>query len=215
MSFFRKPVFTLAFAGAGFYRRHAFAGMARGAWCLALCLAAGGCGSIGQALGPFAQARERGVTIAFESIDGVAGDSQAALLRDVNEEASAFHIAVAPDGGEAAYRIRGYVASHAERRSAAAGTSVAWAWDVYDAGLHRAVRLSGEERAAPGKGGANMDEALLRRIARAGMEQLADFMALNPASPAAPLPARNGSEVASREDAPAKDLWTQIAAWGR
>jgi len=45
------------------------------------------------------------------------------------------------------------------------------------------------------------------------MEQLADFMATNP--PAGPLPAHGGTEVAGRDDASSKDIWTQIAAWGR
>jgi len=197
------------------------AGITRAAACLALCLATADCASVGQSLASFAQARERGVSVAFEPIEGLAGDDNAALVRDLNEEAAAFHIAVVPEGGEAAYRIRSYVATRAGRQSASARTSagtastvgtITWAWDVYDSALHRAVRLSGEERTAGGKGAA-IDEALLRRIARTGMEQLADFMATNP--PAGPLPARGGIEVAGRDDAQSKDIWTQIAAWGR
>ena len=186
--------------------------------CLVLCLATTDCASVGQSLASFAQARERGVSVAFEPIEGLAGDNNAALVRDLTEEAAAFHIAIVPEGGEAAYRIRSYVATHAGRQSASARTSagtvgtVSWAWDVYDSALHRAVRLSGEERTAGGKNAA-IDEALLRRIARTGMEQLADFMATNP--PAGPLPAHGGTEVAGRDDASSKDIWTQIAAWGR
>jgi len=194
------------------------AGITRAVACLALCLATADCASVGQSLASFAQARERGVSVAFEPIEGLAGDNNAALVRDLTEEAAAFHIAIVPEGGEAAYRIRSYVATHAGRQSASARTSagtvgtVSWAWDVYDSALHRAVRLSGEEHTAGGKNGA-IDEALLRRIARTGMEQLADFMATNP--PAGPLPAHGGTEVAGRDDAQSKDIWTQIAAWGR
>ena len=193
------------------------AGITRAAACLALCLATADCASVGQSLASFAQARERGVSVAFEPIEGLAGESNAALVRDLNEEATAFHISVVPEGGEAAYRVRSYVATHAARQSpgrTSAGNvgTVSWAWDVYDSALHRAVRLSGEEHTAGGKNGA-IDEALLRRIARTGMEQLADFMATNP--PAGPLPAHGGTEVAGRDDAPSKDIWTQIAAWGR
>ena len=194
------------------------AGITRAVACLALCLATADCASVGQSLASFAQARERGVSVAFEPIEGLAGDNNAALVRDLTEEAAAFHIAIVPEGGEAAYRIRSYVATHAGRQSASARTSagtvgtVSWAWDVYDSALHRAVRLSGEEHTAGGKNGA-IDEALLRRIARTGMEQLADFMATNP--PAGPLPAHGGTEVAGRDDASSKDIWTQIAAWGR
>jgi hypothetical protein len=179
---------------------------------LALCLMAGGCASIGQALGPSAPVR--GVSIAFESIDGLPRDLSQKLVRDLDEEAAALRIAVVPSGGEAAYRMRGYLAAHAQ----GAGTSIAWAWDVYDSDLHRAFRLSGEEPAGPpagriadsrapdGRSWAAADDAVLRRIARTGMQQLVDFMAAAPApaaptAPATPAPTRSGSDaVASRDD---------------
>jgi hypothetical protein len=173
------------------------------ALCLALSLLTAGCAAIGSALGPSARARD--VSIAFESIDGLPRDVSQKLVRDLDEEAAALRIAVVPAGAEAAYRVRGYLAAHAE----GATTVIAWAWDVYDGELHRAFRLNGEERvsAAAGRnhdGGtwATADEALLRRIARTGMEQLADFMA-SASAPAAPTPAapgRGGGAVASRDD---------------
>jgi hypothetical protein len=169
---------------------------------LALSLVAAGCGSIGPTLGPTAQARD--VSIAFESIDGLPRDISQRLVRDLNEEAAALQITVVPAGGAPAYRMRGYVAAHAEGST----TSIAWAWDVYDAELQRAFRLSGEERA--GSAGRNpaariwatADEALLRRIARAGMEQLAGLLGSAPAPAALPpaSPGRSGAVVASRDD---------------
>jgi hypothetical protein len=184
-------------------------GIGKPMMCLALCLTAAGCASIGQTLGPSAPARD--LSIAFESIDGLPRDLSQRLVRDLNAEAAVLRIAVVPAGNEASYRLRGYLAAHAQ----GATTSIAWAWDVYDAELHRAFRLSGEERAGPtadrdaagrnpaGRNWAAADEALLRAIARAGMEQLAAFMASAPApaAPASPAPARNGAEVvASRDD---------------
>lgn len=176
------------------------------ALCLASCLLAAGCGSLGPTPGPTAQARD--VSIAFESIDGLPRDISQRLLRDLNEEAAALQIAVVPASGAPAYRMRGYVAAHAE----GSATSIAWAWDVYDAELQRAFRLSGEERAGStatpagrnpaARSWAMADEALLRRIARAGMEQLAGLLG-SPPAPAAPppaAPARSGAVVASRDD---------------
>jgi hypothetical protein len=166
--------------------------------CLAVCLMAGGCASIGQALGPTA-APGRDVSIAFESIDGLPRDLAPKLAHDLDEEAAALRIAVIPAGGQAAYRIRGYVAAHAE----GSGTAVAWAWDVYDAGLQRAFRLNGDERASAGAGrNWAADDALLRRIAHNGMAQLADFMASPPAppAPAAPTPEPIGGTVAGSDE---------------
>jgi hypothetical protein len=175
------------------------------ALCLSLSVLAAGCAAIGQALGPTAlgpAAAARDVSIAFESIDGLPRDVSQRLTRALDEEASALRIAVVPAGAKAAYRMRGYVAAHAEGPT----TSIAWAWDVYDAELHRAFRLSGQERAGATAGRtpslAAADDALLRRIARAGMEQLADFLASAPvpAAPAPPAPEPTGSVVASRDD---------------
>jgi hypothetical protein len=167
---------------------------------LALCLMAAGCGSIGQALGPSAQAgNARDFSVAIESIDGVPRDVSQRLSHDLDEAAAALRVALVPAGGQATYLMRGYLAAHAQGST----TSIAWAFDVYDAELHRAVRLSGEEQAGKdaGRNWAMADEALLRRIAHTGMEQLAVFVASAPApaAPVAPSPGRAGSAVAGRD----------------
>ena len=177
---------------------------------LALCAVGAGCSSLGQTSGLSAQARGD-ISITFESIDGLPRDVSQKLVRDLNEEAAALRIAVIPAGGEASYRLRGYLAAHPE----GATTSVAWAWDAYDADLHRAFRLSGEERTGPAGPAARnseatswaaADEALLRRIAHAGMEQLAGFAASPPApgAPAPPPAERSGAAVASRDPLPSE-----------
>jgi hypothetical protein len=172
---------------------------------LALCLMAAGCGSLGPAPGLSPSA---GVSVALESIDGLPPETSQKLVHDLDEAAATLRIAVVPAGHEAAYRLRGYLAAHAQ----GGATSITWAWDVYDGELHRAFRLGGEERIGPTAGGrgsegsiwGGVDEAVLRRIARAGMEQLAGFIASPPASAApaapAPPPARSGQVVASRSD---------------
>jgi hypothetical protein len=188
--------------------------------CIALGLMAAGCASVGPTLAPAVASHD--LSIAFESIDGLPRDLSQTLARDLNEEAAALRIAVVPANGEPAYRLRGYLANHAQ----GAAISVAWAWDVYDAELHRAFRLNGEERASAraerdrsggrdpgrkleGQNWAAIDETVLRAIARAGMAQLAGFMAAPPPAPAtpqAPAPAPAGSEVvAGRELPPAAD----------
>jgi hypothetical protein len=187
---------------------------------LSSCLFAAGCGSLPPTLtslnsfNPLAQGRD--INIAVESIDGPPREVAQKLVSDLNAEGAPLRIGLVGAEADASYRMRGYLATH----TAGATTTVTWALDVYDSGLNRTVRLSGEERLAAGMGPAGKgaakgstanwavaDETLLRRIAHAGMDQLAGFMAAPPApapapGPAAPVPAGPGSNtVASREDA--------------
>jgi hypothetical protein len=151
---------------------------------LALCLAAGGCATIAPMLSPLAQNRD--ITVAVESVDGPPHEISQRLISDLNAEGAPLRIAVVGAEVQAAtYRMRGYLAT----RTAGPMTAVTWAWDVYDGGLNRAFRLTGEEHVAAGtaRSWAVADEALLHRIAHAGMDQLAAFMAAPPA-PAVPPP---------------------------
>jgi hypothetical protein len=162
----------------------------KGVLWIACCLMAAGCAAIGPMAGTALQ--PQAASISFESIDGPPPDIEQSLLASLNEEAAAHRIAVLPTGSAAAYRIRGYLAAHPEGR----GTTISWAWDVYDGELNRALRLGGAERAAARKGWAAADEATLRRLAHAGIEQLAGLMAAAPAtgagegSPSPPRPSR-------------------------
>ena len=146
---------------------------------LMLSLTAAGCNTTG----PAALAEARGGAIAFESIEGPPAGVVQKFARAINDEASARQLAVVPRGTAAPYRIRGYLAVNAESEA----PSIAWAWDVYDGDERRAFRLSGVEpagagRRSPAGAWASADDALLRKIARAGVEQFVAFIA----SPRAP-----------------------------
>ena len=84
-------------------------------------------------------------------------------------------------------------------------TSVSWAWDVYDSSQRRALRLKGEDTASGGTGWANVDDQVLRRIARSGLDQLAGFAAAPrqqtaAAEPAPAQPEKPASNVAWLDD---------------
>jgi hypothetical protein len=166
---------------------------------LALGAMAAGCGSVGQGINDVAGslaglvtpdpsatglAAARGARIALDPIEGAPADVTARLSANLAAEAAARQIAVVP-AGSASYRLRGYLALRPERGA----TAVSWAWDVYDSGLHRAFRLGGQESGpvAAGNPWATADDALLRRIAQAGMTQLVNFIAAGQ-EPAAPEP---------------------------
>ncbi len=120
-------------------------------------------------------------TVAFESIDGPPIGIFQKLVESLNEEAQARRIAVVSRDDPSHYRVRGYLAAHV----AAGRATIAWVWDVYDAGQRRTLRIGGEEQA--GRAGADAwtsaDDALLQRIARSGMDQLAAFLETPPSGP--------------------------------
>lgn len=154
---------------------------------LAMCTA--GCVTDGQRTGALpADARSR---VAFESIDGAPPAVFQKLVQKLGEEAEARQIPMVTRAGYAPYRIRGYVATSVVKKQAV----VSWVWDVYDGETRRAARLSGEEPAGPAgqdAWSAASDDAVLARVARSGMVQLAAFLAAPAASPgAAPAPDSN------------------------
>ncbi len=159
-----------------------------------LALSLAGCATDNQPTGSVAM--PRGPTVAFESIDGPPEATFRKLVQNLSDEADARQMAVVSREGPAQFRVRGYVAAKVE----SGRTSIAWVWDVYDAGQKRSLRLSGEEPA--GRAGDNAwaaaDEQVLRRIARAGMDQLVAYLSAPRTAPAEPGEA-HGPAIARTE----------------
>ena len=141
-------------------------------------------------------------TITFESIDGPPPEVFRKLVASLDDEAKARKIAVVARAQPATYRVRGYVSALVERDK----TTFAWVWDVYDTDKRRAVRVAGEELAAPGKrrdAWTAADEALVRRMASSGMERIAAFLSNPNEAPPAVAPEAPGITLASaRDDSP-------------
>jgi hypothetical protein len=123
----------------------------------------------------------RGATVAFDSIDGPPPAQFRALVLSLNEEAQSRRLAVISREQPAAYRVRGYLAAEADKDKA----TISWVWDVFDRGQHRALRIVGTETAKQGGRDAwqAVDDAMLRRIAHASMDQLAAFLTSPQAAP--------------------------------
>lgn len=144
-------------------------------------LALAGCNHDGQPTASIAQ--PRGASVAFESIDGPPPGQFQALVKNLNDEAQRRRLAVISRESPSAYRVRGYLAAKVIRGE----TTISWVWDVFDSGEHRALRIAGEETATL-KGRhrdawAAADEAMLQRIARASMDQLAAFLTSTEVAP--------------------------------
>ena len=155
----------------------------RSACILIWALALAGCNPDGQALSP---AQPRGATVAFDSLDGLPPVQFQKLVQNLNDEAQARRLAVISREQSSAYRVRGYLAVKVTKHQ----TTVSWVWDVFDQDEHRALRISGEETAKgrPRDAWAAADDAMLGRIARSSMEQLAAFL-ISPAVAPGALPA--------------------------
>jgi hypothetical protein len=141
-----------------------------------------GCSSSGLPPG-ITDVSQRGITVAFESIDGPPETVFRTLVQQLNQEAQVRQVAVVSRESAAQYRIRGYVAAHVQGKR----TTISWVWDIYDADRQRAMRLAGEEAGPPGRTAwAAADEQVIARIARDGMTRLAAFLGSPPAPDATP-----------------------------
>jgi hypothetical protein len=168
---------------------------------LALALTAAGCMSDGQPTAALMSGRAG--TVAFESIDGPPQPVFQKLVENLATEAVARQVSVISREANASYRVRGYMAVHVEKRR----IQVGWVWDVYDANKRRVLRIADEELGTGSAADAwsAADEAMLRRIARNGMDRIAAFVG---GSGAAPPPAQppgrgDGMTVAALDSGPA------------
>jgi hypothetical protein len=130
---------------------------------------------------------QRGATVAFESIDGPPPGQFQTLVQNLNTEAQARQLAVISREQPSVYRVRGYLAAHVVKGR----TTISWVWDVFDKDERRALRITGEETAKgrPRDAWTAADNAMLARIARDSMDQLAGFLNAPAAVPGAPAPA--------------------------
>jgi hypothetical protein len=141
-------------------------------------------------------------TLSFESIDGPPKPTFDKLVTRLSAEADVQQVPVVSRTDKAAYRVRGYLAIHSDKST----TSVAYAWDVFDADKQRVARITGEETTKRVKGDAwaVCDDQLLAKIAGKSMASLAETLGV-PASGrvSAGLPAAPSQVAPSQAAAPA------------
>jgi hypothetical protein len=170
-------------------------------------LALAGCTYDGQP--SVSAAQPRGATVAFESIEGPPPGQFQKLVQNLNDEAQSRRLAVISRESPSVYRVRGYLAAKIVQGQ----TTISWIWDVFDGDERRAMRISGEETAnsrtlgRPRDAWTAADDAMLQRIARTSMEQLAAFLTSPevassvPAAPNEPQVAFIGLRASSPEAA--------------
>ena len=105
-------------------------------------------------------------------------------MQDLNNEAQARRLAVIAREDPSAYRVRGYLAAEIDHGK----TTISWVWDVFDRDQQRALRISGSETAkrGQGKGWQAADNAMMQRIAKSSMAELAAFLTSPAVAPGTP-----------------------------
>jgi ABC-type glycerol-3-phosphate transport system substrate-binding protein len=142
-------------------------------------------------------------TLTVDSVDGPPPQVFERFVEALNAEAQAKAVPIVSREGTATYRVRAYLAAQVSRGR----TTIAWTFDVYEAGQQRTLRLTGEEPA--GRAGrdawAMADAQLLRRIAQNGMAGVAQLVngTLPAEAPAQPAPPRGPAVAEAQEPAPA------------
>ena len=139
-------------------------------------------------------AQPRGATVAFDAIDGLPPTQFTKLVEDLNTEAQTRRLAIMSRQGQSAYRVRGYLAAKVSKHE----TTVSWVWDVFDREENRALRITGEESV---KGRHRdpwtvADDAMMQRIARSSMDQLAAFLVSPDVAPGTPVAGAPAGQVA-------------------
>jgi hypothetical protein len=163
----------------------------------------GGCAGSGAASGAYAMATTDTQTIAFESIDGPPPQLFDRMVGVLDSESKLRNLAVVSREGQAAYRVRSYLAAQVVKGR----TVIAWVWDVYDRDHERTLRLSGEEPTGSKVGRdawTSVDDLVLRKIAQAGFAGLTNMVNGSPpdaSPPASPAPDKTGPAVAEAEPA--------------
>lgn len=182
------------------------------ALCAALGVALPGCTTNRTTVGAVPGAPAADATIAFESIDGPPPAVFQRLVQKLNAEAEARKVPVVSHAKSAPYRVRAYLALGVYQKKNQ--SVVSWVFDVYDTRQERAVRFSGEEVAMTpgvpsGRAGdpwQSVDDEVLTRVARAGMERLAGYFRPAPAMAAASpadshaVPETAAAAIAARDD---------------
>ena len=129
----------------------------------------------------------RGATVAFDTIDGPPRSQFQTLVQKLNDEAQSRRLAVVSREGTSAYRVRGALTATVKQGQ----TTIAWNWDVFDGAQQRVLQIKGEEAATQPTRNVEeawkaADDAMLRRIAQASMDQLSAFLTSPEVAPNAP-----------------------------
>lgn len=149
----------------------------------ALAAALAGCNDMGIAMAPPTQVtRAPGVPIAVDSVAGAPASVSGAFNSALSSEASARSIEIVDPKTNPRFRVRGYLAAEP---TSDGQTALAFVWDVFDSSKQRAQRVQGATVARSSSGDwSGVDQSTVTKAASESMDQIAQFLAVQPARPA-------------------------------
>ncbi|MFM9974438.1 MAG: hypothetical protein ACKVON_07680 [Beijerinckiaceae bacterium] len=124
------------------------------------------------------RARAPGVPVALVSLDGAPENLTSRLSSAISQQAARREISIVGIDDRPRYQVRGYVSAQpaAENKG-----ELAWAFDIFDAKLTRARRVSGVETVS-GSGDiwSAVTDSDLQKIAFRSLDEIAEFLAATP-----------------------------------
>jgi hypothetical protein len=125
-----------------------------------------------------------GVPIAVDSIAGAPDTVRTSFASALSNEAQTRQVEIVDPATNPRYRVRGYLAAQPTEDGQ---TALSFVWDVFDAQKRRAQRVQGAAVARAGAGDwTGVDQTTVSKAASESMQQIAEFLAGQDATPAAP-----------------------------
>jgi hypothetical protein len=144
-----------------------------------------GCNETGSSFDPNAAPRARapGIPVALVSLDGAPETLTSRLSSAISQQASRRDIVIVGSDGKPRYQVRGYVSAQVANEGKG---ELAWVFDIFDAQLKRARRVSGVESVSgAGDIWSGVTDADLQKIAFRSLDEIAEFLATTPEAVAA------------------------------
>jgi hypothetical protein len=122
-----------------------------------------------------------GVPVSVQSITGAPDSVTTRFAGLLGEAAAERSMEIVAGDKPARFRVRGYLTAQPTEDGQ---TSLAFVWDVYDAGKKRAQRVQGESLGRRGGGDdpwAGLDQTIVAKAASESMDAIASFLVTAPA----------------------------------
>jgi hypothetical protein len=172
--------------------------IASGAVLIGAALMLAGCNETAGSFDPNGAPRARapGVPVALVSLDGAPEIVTSRLSSAISQQAARRDIVIVGSDGQPRYQVRGYVSAQPATEGKG---ELAWVFDIFDAQLKRARRVSGAETVSgAGDIWSGVTDSDLQKIAFRSLDEIAEFLAATPEAVASRAGGSASGQAAAR-----------------